>query len=210
MSYKVKKGSIIIAIQQDGQSVAKTATREKIYQEALYDEEGEFYIFQIAPGGLYRELRVMKVDVELPKEFTSIPDGTYTIVRPAEEKHITIRLLTSKNEKNEDGRANFFFGKQVISYLNGPDNENNFQGFAHLDETGGVHVWKRFKDSPAIQKYEHALSILYELGGEGQSAAGLEYAMRSGRCMKCNRTLTVPASLHIGMGPICAIGGEDK
>ena len=30
------------------------------------------------------------------------------------------------------------------------------------------------------------------------------YAMLSGRCSRCGATLTVPASLYRGMGPVCA------
>ena len=216
MSYKIKQGSVIVAIQQDGQAVAKTATKEKLYSEAEHDKAGGWYSFKVKPGGLYAEFRVMEYDVEVAPDITAVADGTYTIVWekdiesiPGPHDYVTIKLCTSKHPTNEDGTKNFFFGKQIVSYLSGPDNENNFQGFAHLDETGGVRIWKRFR-TENMARYQLALATLQKIGGEGRSEAGLEYAMRSGRCMKCNRTLTVPASLHRGMGPQCFAGSEDK
>ncbi len=208
MNYRVKQGSVIVAIQQDGVSVAKTVTKEKVYQDAQHDEAG-WYSFKVKPGSLYAEFRVLDKDVEVSSGIQSIPDGTYTVVFVEESNYVTIKLETNTNEKTEDEKPNFFFNKQIISYLSGPDNVNNFTGFAHLNESGGLHIWKRFKGDGAIAKYEQALVILNEIGAQGRTEAGLEYAMRSGRCCKCNRELTVPASLHRGMGPVCSQGGTD-
>jgi SNF2 family DNA or RNA helicase len=46
-------------------------------------------------------------------------------------------------------------------------------------------------------------SLLALLTGDYESM-GLSYAMNSGRCWKCGRELTVPASIHRGLGPDCA------
>ena len=43
------------------------------------------------------------------------------------------------------------------------------------------------------------------LGQPTKSAESREaYALLSSRCARCNRTLTVPASIHRGLGPECA------
>lgn len=223
MNYKIRKGSVVIAFQQGGQSEAKTVTRERIYRDAIF--KGGAYIFNVKPGGLYARFAAQEHDVEVTPDILALQDGTYTIVfdggfPPANDRleeefqekrrsYVTIRLETGKCQ-TQDGQKNFFFGKQIVSFLTGPDNENNFTGFAHLDENGGLHVWKKFREGNAVKKYEQALNILASQDIKGQGEAGLEYAMRSGRCYRCGRTLTVPASLHAGMGPVCRAGGTDE
>ena len=132
MSYKIKRGSVIVAIQQDGRVVAKTATKEKLYSEAERNDEGGWYSFKVKPGGLYSEFRVMLHDVEVAPDITAVADGTYTVIFPEYGGYITIKLCTSKHPTNEDGTKNFFFGKQIVSYLSGPDNENNFRALPIL------------------------------------------------------------------------------
>ena len=185
-------------------------TREKIYRSAIL--KGGTYIFGVKPGGLYKKIVAQDHDVEVTPDILALQDGTYTIVSGgpvATPNYVTIRLETGKCQTTQDGQKNFFFGKQIVSFLSGPDNENNFTGFAHLDENGGLHVWKKFREGNAVKKYEQALNILASQDIKGQGKAGLEYAMRSGRCYRCSRTLTVPASLHRGMGPQCFKGETD-
>jgi hypothetical protein len=47
------------------------------------------------------------------------------------------------------------------------------------------------------------LMVLFGADVEARHAAREAYAMRSGRCSRCNRDLTVPASLFAGMGSEC-------
>lgn len=228
MTYRIRPGSIIVAVRRDGQAEMKTVTRDHSYPAAR--PNGDYFVFEIGGESAWQEFHALRKDVEVQLDVIGIADGTYTVVSgddtlPAgdrleaefQEKHgmvkyVTIKLETGRHEKADDGRKNFFFGKQIVSYLSGPDNENNFTGFAHLDESGGIHVWKRFRPlyaESAINKYIQALTLLQQQGIGYQEEAGMTYALRSGRCRKCNRTLTVPASLHRGLGPVCAKGGID-
>lgn len=120
-----------------------------------------------------------------------IPEGYFTVVF-GEDDRITLRVRT------QDADAQFAPGKQIISYLSGPDNTSDYRGFAFADATTGhVNFWKRFKGNDRLDLAVRTLQ-------DDPEACGLAFAEESGNCWMCNRLLTVPASIHRGLGPICA------
>lgn len=126
-----------------------------------------------------------------PKPPTSLAhDGTYTIVH-TDGTHRTLKVHTPR----EGGLA----GKHIIKYLCGSDNTSDYAGFAFFGEDGAVHMWKRFADNADLLMDACVLAQ-----PEQAQAAGLAYALESGACYHCGRTLTVPASIHRGLGPDCA------
>lgn len=125
------------------------------------------------------------------KEQKAISNGTYTIVLNADE-YVTLRI-------KECTFGDFPKGTRVIQYLWGSDNESSFKGFAFLTPDNKVKVWNSFKNAAKLIK---AANILADSNDPG--FYGLEYALRSGRCWRCGRTLTVPTSIHRGLGPDCA------
>lgn len=120
-----------------------------------------------------------------------LADGYYTIVL-ADGGHVTLRV-------SDDFRADAPDGSKVVAYLMGQDNESDYAGFAFVDPQGRPAVWKRFRDTHERQR--EALDVL--LGGGDRSDLSLAYALESGRCARCGRRLTVPASIHRGFGPEC-------
>ena len=126
-----------------------------------------------------------------PTEWT-IPDGKYTVVIGSE--HRTIRIST------QDEDADFAPGKRIAAFLSGPDNYTNYTGFAFVDANGTATLWKRFRGDSVLAQ---ALAIL--LSGKEGAINGLRaYGMESGRCGICGRELTVPESIEMGIGPVCA------
>jgi len=125
-----------------------------------------------------------------------IPDGTFTIVFDSGD-YVTLRVETSDWDKsgyNPDI-------KTKVEFLAGSDNESDYQGFAFLDKaTGIVRVWKRYQANYAGSRLEMAVHGLLA----DPVAAGETFALRSSRCWRCGRKLTVPASIHRGLGPDCA------
>lgn len=120
-----------------------------------------------------------------------LPDGYFTIVFN-EDDRITLRIRTQEQD------SSFAPGKQVVAYLAGPDNTSNYKGFAFADPTSGrVNLWKKFKEHSRLTR---AIEVLQQ----DPEFAGLTYAIQSGNCWMCGRLLTVPASIHRGLGPICA------
>ena len=122
----------------------------------------------------------------------SIPNGTYTVVFNDERR--TLRL------RSADWAKDLPPGSQVAEFLSGADNESDYTGFAFIVK-GKPRVWKRFRSDQLIVTALHALLDQDE---EGVKEAGYRYALESSRCYRCNRTLTVPASIHRGLGPVCA------
>ena len=121
---------------------------------------------------------------------TSIHDGFYTVV--GYHAHYTFRLVTN------DADAAFAPGKQVISYLVGPCNESDYMAFGFV-VNGRLIVWKRFQ-----QGYERIQAAARFLIAGNHANHGKAYALQSGRCYICNRTLTTPESIAAGIGPTCA------
>ncbi len=129
-----------------------------------------------------------------------VREGLFTVVC-ADNTHRTIRL---RLHWDADEAAK---GTLVAYFLMSADNdsEKSYKGFAFVSKAGKVIIWKRFRTG--FNAVTSALHFLVQSGD--YTEAGMRYAMESGKCCKCNRTLTVPASLHRGMGPVCAAGGKD-
>ena len=94
-------------------------------------------------------------------------------------------------------------GQFIVSYLNGPDNERSYAGLGFIDAVKGFSPWKKNSGHPMLDKVAVALEVICrddESAAQGREA----YAMQSGNCARCGRKLTVPASIHRGMGIECA------
>lgn len=119
-------------------------------------------------------------------------DGFYTVVTG--EKHFTYRVFT------QDASASFAPGKQIIGFLRGTDNTQDYVNFAFVD--GSVlRIWKKY----ARGKFNVIEQAKFLVGDrDGQTIAGKQYAIQSGNCYICNRLLTTPESIEAGIGPVCA------
>jgi hypothetical protein len=140
-------------------------------------------------------------------KYTLPSDGYYTVVFNDTETRlnelgpcsnrddrITIRLRT------QDKSSTFAPGKQIAAYLAGPDNELDYINFAFTNGDHGevrAYIWKRFR---VHTRLDRALNHLLR----NPIDAGEAYALESGRCWRCGQRLTVPASIHRGLGPVCA------
>lgn len=121
-----------------------------------------------------------------------VPSATYTLARA--DGHVTIRF----REWLREGRP--VAGKRAVQILTGPDNETNFQTVASI-EGNDVRLFSRYRADGEV-----AAALRFLAGGtiEDHDTARFTYAQRSGKCARCNRTLTVPASINRGLGPDCA------
>jgi len=122
-------------------------------------------------------------------------NGTYTVVfDEATDDRITLRFRIPT--------FGTWKGVQLVEYLYGPDNENDFVRCANA-VAGGYYVWHTATGNSRVM---NAITFLAsEADVEQQRAAGEMYALASSRCWRCNRKLTVPASVHRGLGPDCAM-----
>jgi hypothetical protein len=129
----------------------------------------------------------------------AVSDGLYT-VSFEDGSHKTLRLRT------QPASASFKPGEQIISVLTGSDNDSDYTRVGNVevyqDEKSNVparrpKIWRRHQDRPDLAE---AVRVLFQ----DPAAAGLAYAEQASRCYRCNRTLTVPTSIHAGLGPECA------
>ena len=135
-----------------------------------------------------RQAAKAQAAAEPASQSSAIPHLTYTVV--LDDGRITLRFSEWK-------------GKTVISYLKGPDNELDFGGCGTVE--GAVFLpWSRFRGGSFAARVARAVAIIAATGADGRQEMTREYAVMSGRCARCGRTLTVPASIHAGLGPDCA------
>jgi len=127
---------------------------------------------------------------QAPARTVDLPEGYFTIVFN-DGSHRTLRV------RRQDDHANFMPGRLLIGYLSGSENTGDYTNFAHVTERGVVSVWKKHRDNESLAE---ALGVL-----TGDPVACLKaYAQMSGNCGVCNRTLTTPESIEMGLGPVCA------
>lgn len=129
------------------------------------------------------------IDTSPVEPTTTVPVGTYTAVF-GDGSHTTLRV--KKHWLPEEAAK----GTTVVQYLSGSDNETSYTGFA-FQRDGRLMVWKKF--AGLLPRQIEAWAIV----SRDPSKAGEGYALHSGNCFRCNRTLTVPLSLHRGLGPEC-------
>jgi hypothetical protein len=119
-----------------------------------------------------------------------IQDGRYTLVYSNGE-YRTVSIETVK-----DGDLK---GKTILNLKQG----SRYSGCAFLAQDNRVMFWRRFSSSNPSERMV-AIQAAVNRIARNPREAGMAYAMNEGRCCRCGRELTVPASIHAGMGPDCA------
>jgi hypothetical protein len=123
--------------------------------------------------------------------FSEIADGFYT-VQLAEGGHRTFRVKPWKSKKD---------GTRTLSLLVGESNEDDYKGIGTISPDGRLRIWSSVNLTETTRAAVRVLA-----GGDREVLASARegYAVASGRCARCRRLLTVPASINRGLGPECA------
>lgn len=179
---RVPDGFDAVRAQEDADLAEENAA--DLYQRFLADQEAA---------------RVAELDRFDPTA-NRLPAGTYTL-EYQDGSWFTFRVRIVKSGK--------LAGKKAVEFLSGPDNTLDFEMFAFVNEGAHrttVNVWQKYEGGDLVNRAREIESTM--LKGEALEDAGMAYALRSSRCRRCNKVLTVPASIHRGMGPDCAeMGG---
>lgn len=103
--------------------------------------------------------------------------------------------FTYKIEVSQDGKRHF------VKVLTGPENTNDYQYLGYIWQSVYTHGVKSTIciSAPSAQAFTFFAKQLHGLTFH----PALE-VWHEGRCGRCNRTLTVPASIKSGIGPECA------
>jgi hypothetical protein len=126
-------------------------------------------------------------------------NATVTLVSVKTGNRYTYKLKAGINPDDE-----IFF----VSLLGGPDNEADFR---YLGRIAKDHFWPGRKtprpgdigpDAPSSKAFAWAWNALQRMYGDEPIPGQLEI-WHEGRCGRCNRKLTVPASIKSGFGPEC-------
>lgn len=115
-------------------------------------------------------------------------DGIYTYETAT--AHRTFRLKTQALDDS------FMPGVQIIQFLSGADNTHDYESFGHV-KNGRLSVWKRYADRTTL--VQHAQEFMAD--------PHAECVIPAVNCYRCGKNLTVPASVHNGLGPECAKKG---
>jgi hypothetical protein len=127
----------------------------------------------------------------------TLHEGYFTVVFEGGERR-TLRVR--RQAKN----SAFKPGQLLVSYLDGSDNENDYQSVGEAREFDGkavaVRIWYKHRSKEMIVE---AVKVLC---GDPQAAASA-YAEESDNCSACNHVLTVPVEENpyrkYGLGPKC-------
>ena len=130
-----------------------------------------------------------------PAALRTLEKGFYTVA-DGEGGHVTFRISI--------GGKRFAEGKTIIGGLVGSNNERSYKDFGFVSDRG-IHKWASREVS---QRVLAAAQFLLTGNTDEARAAFLDQAdanaMASNTCLCCLATLTVPASVSRGLGPVCA------
>lgn len=118
-------------------------------------------------------------------------DGRYTLVYP-DGQYRTLQVKTPKQHSKLASR-------QILSIKEG----RHFNGAGFLTPAGKINFWQRVRSVTPLERLVRIQRAVDRVVADPE-AAGLAYAMKENRCYRCGKELTVPASIHKGMGPECA------
>lgn len=126
-----------------------------------------------------------------PLPFIYGGNATFTVVSLKTQARYTYRVSTPKSP-NSAGKIHF------VKVLTG-ENSYTYIGAIRNGKFGLTAASKMPLASTPVAAFNWVLSRL----AAGQSIDGVEF-WHAGKCGRCGRALTVPASIETGFGPECA------
>lgn len=93
-------------------------------------------------------------------------------------------------------------GTVFVFLLTGSDNENSYSCVGLI--RGDKFRWTRKYANTESEPLRTAVATVLTFNTTLLSRLGQAYALESGKCYVCNRTLSTPESIEAGIGPVCA------
>lgn len=181
--------SFLVSIARQAGSNRRLSDRQTTVLADIY--EAEFEKAQDACAAMSKAVATATPAATTAPTSAAIPNGYYTVVDGA--GHRTFRLTDGWTDDQKAA------GTRVLAFLDGPDNSSSYSKIGFVTGTK-LSVWRSSRAA------ERTLQLARILIGDPEAAkqAGEAYAIASGRCYRCGRLLTVPASINRGLGPECA------
>jgi hypothetical protein len=159
-------------------------------EASILDKASASQLIDLLKGFPYRQRTTAPVATPTPA--TNFPVGLYTVYDG--HGHVTFKVAA----------ARFAPDKTQISVLTGSNNERSYTGFGFIT-TAGVRKWRSSEVSErVIAAAEFLVTGNITEARDNFLNLAEANAISSGNCLACLRTLTVPASVHRGLGPDCA------
>lgn len=151
------------------------------------------------------EFRGLLTDARTAGRFILAGDARLTITDEAAGRRFTYRIAAPKTDTARGGRVTDFASN--VRFVNLADNEDTRQFLGTIFLAGAAgYVFRTSRksrvspDAPSVRAFGEVWGAL---AGLGQMPVGFSL-WHEGRCGRCGRTLTVPASIASGFGPDCA------
>ena len=151
----------------------------------------------------------------ITKEFVLAGKAIFTLEIPHEwaaehdaHAHYTFKVVLKQGSDGSDGkpkRDDVYF----VNLLSGPDNGSDYSYLGVLNvPSGSVVLTRASKVGAESWSYRLLNRVLANLwGGTEQKILDAGFDVHhEGRCGKCNRRLTTPESIKLGIGPECRKG----
>lgn len=132
------------------------------------------------------------------KAYALAGNATFTVLNPDTGNRFTFKIRRKEVEENKE----LFF----VGLLSGSDNESDYSFLGTIfDAEKFVHGRKSRvgEDAPSARAFRWIWSRFVS----DKDFAPAEF-WHEGRCGRCGRKLTVPASIERGLGPVCAGFGQ--
>lgn len=132
--------------------------------------------------------------------FMTAGRAVFTLVSKTSGERRTFRIAAPKDSQPGDAL-------RFISLLTGPNNDSDYQYVGLITRSGTELVTRASRGKEPTQPLNAIAWLLRQLQ---HATAGAPNALdkvefwHEGRCCRCGRRLTVPASIDSGIGPECA------
>lgn len=138
------------------------------------------------------------------RNFIAAGNSTVTLRSKVSDQRFTYKVQAPHFEGNEGTNAARDTGSQMrfVKVLTGADNENSYSYVGYIKRGiffHGGHKARVGYDAPSHKAFAWVWKALQQDAIPEQVEVWHE-----GRCGRCNRKLTVPASIAAGIGPECA------
>jgi len=113
----------------------------------------------------------------------------------------TYKVNKLKEEYKTDPNGDDLF---FVSVMNGPDNERNYSYMGTVfAKKNGEKVFKLTRKSKVTKEAMSLKAFVYVMHNLYRNTLNGVQIFHEGRCGRCGRKLTVPASILNGIGPEC-------
>jgi hypothetical protein len=141
--------------------------------------------------------------------------ATVTLVSKQTGRRFTFKVEQKRVKPREDAETDAEYdarkaaaqaGPRFVKVMTGPDNENHYTYVGHIDEQRTFRLDRKSKisaEAPSVSAWQWFWKSLVAKSPRLTEQCEVWH---DGHCAKCRRKLTVPESIALGLGPVCAGG----